>query len=148
MNHIGLVNVCPINNIWRWSARPLRRETTATRALMKWMTQIMPFCPAHCCLHSFIRLLITHADYVWGRLLSPVSTTRVDGWPVSITHWRIDEHVFSLAELTGRVDGPSTRLVNSGSGNRALVFVCLIVCLFVCPQHNSKRIIPKCSNLI
>jgi len=45
----------------------------------------------------------------------PELTARVDGWPVSITHqhapcWRVME--------TGH---PSTRAVNSGSGNRALV---------------------------
>jgi len=39
--------------------------------------------------------------------LSPISTTRVDGWPVSITRqhgpcWRA--RAFPLAELTGRVD--------------------------------------------
>ena len=47
--------------------------------------------------------------------LSSVSTTRVDGWLVSITRqhgpcWRVME-----------TSHPSTRAVNSGSGNRALV---------------------------
>ena len=42
--------------------------------------------------------------------LSPVSTTRVDGWPVFITIMenddaRDDGRAFPLAELTGRVDG-------------------------------------------
>ena len=61
--------------------------------------------------------------------LSPVSTTWVDGWPVSITR----QHGPStrLVETRARQHGPcwrvmetgrsSTRAVNSGSGNRALV---------------------------
>jgi len=46
----------------------------------------------------------------------PKLTARLDGWPVSIT--RQHGRTFPLAELTGRV---STRAVNSGNGNRALV---------------------------
>jgi len=50
-----------------------------------------------------------------ARFPLPELTARVDGWPVSITRqhglcWRVME--------TGH---PSTRAVNSGSGNRALV---------------------------
>jgi len=44
----------------------------------------------------------------------PELTARVDGWPVSVT--RQHGRAFPLAELTGRVDGPSTRVV----ANRAL----------------------------
>ena len=84
--------------------------------------------------------------------LSPVFTTRVDSpsWRVTGFHypstWAVLTGAFPLAELTGRVDGssirlvetcarqhdpcwrvmetghPSTRAVNSGSGNRALVW--------------------------
>jgi len=55
-------------------------------------------------------------DLIWcGKVvwwLSPVSTTRVDGWPVSITRqlgpcWR-------ARVSTSQVDGPSTRLVETG----------------------------------
>ena len=74
--------------------------------------------------------------------LSPVSTTRFDRWPVSIT--RLHEPCWLARVSTSRVDGPSTRLVetrarqhgpcwrvmetghpstrvvNSGRGNRSL----------------------------
>ena len=74
--------------------------------------------------------------------LSPVSTTRVDGpryrpeltgdrFPLPVKTGRVDGRAFPLAELTGRQHGPcwrvmetgqpSTRVVNSGSVNRALV---------------------------
>jgi len=81
-------------------------------------------------------------------LLSPVSTTRVDRFPLPVNKGRVDGHAFPLAELTGHVDGPtqlvetharqhgpcwrvmktghpSTRAVNVGSGNRALL--CYVV---------------------
>jgi len=49
--------------------------------------------------------------------LSLVSTTRVDGWPVSITR----QH--GLCWWVMETGHPSTRAVNSGSGNRALLVV-------------------------
>jgi len=59
-------------------------------------------------------------------VLSPVSTTRVDGptarvdgWPVSITRRR--GPCWRARVSTSRVDGPCWRPINSGSGNRALV---------------------------
>ena len=70
----------------------------------------------------YITLLIplTTAHVVRWQIhyLSPVSTTRVDGWPVSITH----QHGPCLRARvsTSRVDGPCWWPVNSGSGNQAL----------------------------
>ena len=49
----------------------------------------------------------------------PELTAQVDGWPVSIT--RQHGPCWRARISTSRVDGPSTRVVNSGSGNRALV---------------------------
>ena len=53
-----------------------------------------------------------------------------DRFQLPVNMGRVDGHAFPLAELMGRVDGPLTRLVetrarspvNSGSGNRALVW--------------------------
>ena len=68
-----------------------------------------------------------------GFVLSPVSTTRVNGpnWRVPGFHYK--HGLFLLAELTGRQHSPcwrvmetghpSTWAVNSGSGNRALIDV-------------------------
>ena len=93
----------------------------------------------------------------------PALTARVDGWPVSITHqhgpcWR-------ACVSTSRVDRPSTRLVetghpstraiNSGSGNRALMYLTLPFWLIfrifsvgyhttVCNMAVIKVIGPKC----
>jgi len=47
----------------------------------------------------------------------PELTARVDGWPVSIT--RQHGPCWRARVSTSRVDGPSTRPVNSNSGNRA-----------------------------
>ena len=44
-----------------------------------------------------------------------------DRFPLPVNTGRVDRSAFPLAKLTARVDGPSTRAVNSGSGNRALV---------------------------
>ena len=38
-------------------------------------------------------------------MLSPVSTTRVDGFPLPVNTGPVDGRAFPLAELTGRVDG-------------------------------------------
>ena len=66
-----------------------------------------------------------------ARFPLPELTARVDGWPVSITR----QHGLCLTQpvSTSRVDGPSTRLVETvcsstrpvltGNGNRALSFV-------------------------
>jgi len=47
----------------------------------------------------------------------PELTARVDGWSVSITR---QHNMYWRARVSiSRVDGPLTRTVNSGSGNRA-----------------------------
>jgi len=51
--------------------------------------------------------------------------------------------------VLGKVKGKIASVVSQSIGvGRMFESVCLFVCLFVCPQHNSKRKIPKCPNLL
>ena len=74
-------------------------------------------------------------NYCNARFPLPELTARVDGWPVSITRqheprWRAVDHGPSTRHdpcwRVMETDNPSTRAVNSGSGNRALV---------ICQKH-------------
>jgi len=74
------------------------------------------------CTEHFIRRYVTHSETVKPGFHYPSwrlkLTARVDGWPISIT--RQHGPCRRACDSTSRVDGPSTRPVNSASGNRAL----------------------------
>ena len=46
-------------------------------------------------------------------------------FPLPVNTVRVDGRAFPLAELTGRVDSPSTRLVETGLNGRCLLYVIL-----------------------
>jgi len=72
------------------------------------------------CRTRFILVWIQRMFDCKARFLLPELTG--DRFPLPVNSGRVDGRAFPLAELMrARVDGPSTRAVNSGSGNWALV---------------------------
>ena len=60
------------------------------------------------CISDYVTQIYSSITWYSPNALKPISTTRVDGWPVSI--WR-------ACVSTSRIDGPCWRPVNSASGN-------------------------------
>ena len=49
-----------------------------------------------------------------GEARFPLPELTGDRFPLPVNTGRVDRRAFPLAELTGRVEGPSTRLVETG----------------------------------
>ena len=88
---------------WKWNRSHVSNHTTRLSLLSRATAPVLRVQPL---------LLKPGFHYPSWR---PELTARVDGWPVSITR----QHRWRARVSTSRVDGPSTRPVNSGSGNRA-----------------------------